>query len=189
MVNDERWLIEWIELIQQYADDGLVLELGSGTGRDSEVLCRRGFKVIALDISLESLQMCSRLENCIPLQADLACGLPFLDNTFKVILASLSLHYFDWSTTLKIVDEMKRVLRPSGLLLVRVNATDDYNFGAGQGAMIEENFYKTNSRSKRFFDETTLKRLLVGLEVKMLRHKAIDRYGKTKKVWEAYAVT
>lgn len=55
MVNDERWLIEWIELIQQYADDGLVLELGSGTGRDSEVLCRRGFKVIALDISLESL--------------------------------------------------------------------------------------------------------------------------------------
>ena len=187
-MNDERWLSEWIDIIRKHAGDDFVLELGSGRGRDSEALSQSGLKVVAVDLSLESLRTCSQIENCMPVQIDLAYGFPFTDNSAGMILASLSLHYFSRATTRNIMNEIKRVIRPGGMLLVRVNSIEDVNFGAGQGAQIEKDYYQVGSRSKRFFDEGSVKRLLKDFDIQMIRHRSIDRYGKPKQVWEANAL-
>jgi len=187
-VADDNWLVEWIDLIRQHADDGFVLELGSGPGRDSGILTGNGLDVVALDISLESLLICCRVENCMPVQCDLSGELPFPDNAFNVILASLSLHYFSWDTTVGILAEVKRVLSPRGMLLMRVNATDDYNFGAGQGTMLERDFYENDTRMKRFFDEESVISMLTDFNVQAAKHQAIDRYGKVKMIWEVHAI-
>lgn len=165
-----------------------VLELGSGSGRDAQFLSYSDFSVIALYISAESLRECIGIKSCTPIQADLSRPLPFMDVAFGVVLASLSLHYFLWQDTLRIISEIRRVLVQNGMLLVRVNAVDDVNFGAGKGTEIEKNYYSNEFRNKRFFDQKSVERMLKDMEIRKLSHKTIDRYGKAKQVWEAYAV-
>ncbi|OOM76109.1 hypothetical protein CLPUN_28330 [Clostridium puniceum] len=67
-----------------------------------------------------------------------------------MILADLSLHYFDNRTTKNIVKEIRRVLKPEGCLIGRVNSINDFNFGAGCGREIEKNFYLTEGVYKSF---------------------------------------
>lgn len=102
-------------------------------------------------------------------------GLPFEDNVADIIISDLSLHYFTEQKTFEILDEIKRVLKPNGLLLFRVNSVKDVNHGAGEGKEIEPHLYETtDGRYKRFFDEEDIKKFF--------------RIGKTyiymKKLWE-----
>ncbi|MBD3649225.1 MAG: class I SAM-dependent methyltransferase [Pseudomonadales bacterium] len=145
--------------------------------------------VTAVDISGESLRHCRGIENCHPVQADLGSPLPFRDRSYGMVLASLSLHYFSWRQSLRIMEEVRRVLRPGGMLLMRLNSIEDLNYGAGQGTLLEENFYRIGDRTKRFFDERAVTELLADFDVRLLRHTSIDRYEQTKKVWEAWAIS
>lgn len=186
-MSDVDWLSEWIGPIRAAMDDGPLLELGCGAGRDARVLVDAGFSVIGVDIAMNALKSSGAIGNCLPVQTDLRQRLPFPDSAFNVVLASLCLHYFPWAQTLEVMDEIARVSRVPGMLLVRVNSTEDVNHGAGHGDLLEENFYRTGERTKRFFTEGDARKLLAGFDIEMLRHRSIDRYEKTKKVWEARA--
>jgi SAM-dependent methyltransferase len=61
-----------------------------------------------------------RLGDEVPLHvADLAQPLPFADDSFDDVIASLVLHYLeDWSAPLA---EIRRILRPGGRLVMSVN--------------------------------------------------------------------
>lgn len=63
-------------------------------------------------------------------------GLPFDDNFTDIIISDLSMHYFTKQKTCEILKEMKRVLKPNGILLFRVNSVKDVNHGAGEGTEI-----------------------------------------------------
>jgi hypothetical protein len=110
-----------------------------------------------------------------------------------VVLASLSLHYFPWRTTVGLFAEIHRVLRGASLLLLRVNATDDVEHGAGIGEEIEPNYFRSEGtdgryRQKRFFDERAVRDALgARFVIRHLRHDTTDRYGTTKRVWECLA--
>lgn len=111
-----------------------ILDLGCGTGNDSLYLTSHNKKVIACDYSSVALEDVKKfIPNASTLQIDFAKGLPFNDNSFDIIVADLSLHYFDSNTTIKIMKEVKRVLTAHGILLARVNSINDINYGAGLG--------------------------------------------------------
>ena len=186
--RDDRWLDDWLTLMAGHAAGRPVLELGCGSGRDSRYLSNNGFSILALDISAASLAECVRIGRCLPVCADVSRPLPFRDSTFGVVVASLCLHYFSWQDTRRIVGELRRVLEPNGMLLVRVNAYDDFNFGACKGVEIEQNYYLYEGRKKRFFDRDSVDSLLKDFDVKSLHHKEIDRYQNSKMVWEAHAI-
>jgi ubiquinone/menaquinone biosynthesis C-methylase UbiE len=84
------------------------------------------------------------------MQIDLTKKLPFEDASISVIIADLSLHYFNAVTTKSIIKEIKRVLKPNGYLIGRVNSVNDINCGALSGKEIEKHFYLTQSGYKRF---------------------------------------
>jgi hypothetical protein len=107
----------------------------------------------------------------------------------SVIVASLSLHYFSWEVTRQIATELKRCILPGGLLLARFNSTNDFHFGAASDAEIEPNFYQVGTRTKRFFDETSVRLFLQGWDIRFLEENVIYRYQKPKSVWEAMAVS
>ena len=67
-----------------------------------------------------------------------------------ILIADLSLHYFDENITKNIMREIKRILAPNGYLIARVNSVEDINHGAGQGKKLEENFYYVEGYNKRF---------------------------------------
>ncbi|TFV90226.1 class I SAM-dependent methyltransferase, partial [Oxalobacteraceae bacterium OM1] len=123
-----------------------------------------------------------------PVAHDLSRPLPFPDNAFDVIVASLCLHYFDWRTTRAAVADIARCLRPGGLLLCRLNSTNDVLHGAVGHREIEPNYYEVNGRyasRKRFFDRTAIDALFdaawerIGVE-----ERTILRYAEPKQAWE-----
>src|SRR5262245_27821996 len=105
-VNADPWLDRWLPLITRHSPDAAALELGCGAGRDTAELVGAGCRVLATDISLDSLQRCvGRVPDAMPLQLDLGAPLPFKDGSFGVVVASLSLHYFPWRVTTTIASD------------------------------------------------------------------------------------
>lgn len=96
-----------------------VLEVGVGTGRIAKPLLRKGLPITGFDLSRK---MMARLLETLPTEAARpalvegdAAHLPFETESFH---AALSVHVFhliaDWRTVL---NEVRRVLRPGGVLL------------------------------------------------------------------------
>jgi SAM-dependent methyltransferase len=98
-----------------------ILDAGCGSGPLFAALRDRGAIVAGIDKSDGMLRLArQRLGDDADLQvADLARPLPFPDDTFDDVTASLVLHYLeDWGPTLA---ELKRVLKPGGRLIVSVD--------------------------------------------------------------------
>jgi len=94
-----------------------VLDVGCGSGIHAAALSASGARVIGVDLSAGLLELArERLGDGISFhRADLALPLPFDDESFDVVLASLVLHYLrDWEAPLA---ELHRVLRPGGRLV------------------------------------------------------------------------
>jgi SAM-dependent methyltransferase len=189
--DDSRdWLSTFIEPLRTAGTR--LLELGCGRlYADAEVLADLGLRVAACDLKLTDLPDHDGVHAFV---ADISRPLPVRSASVDVVLASLSLHYFPWSTTNAVVDEIHRVLRPSGLLLMRVNATDDVEHGAGVGEEIEPNYFDSGGEfgasRKRYFDEVAVRELLgARFALQQLRHVATYRFGPIKQVWECLAIS
>lgn len=109
-----RWLVG--------ATGAHVLELGSGTGRLTEVLVSLGHTVAATDPSQDMLR---RLVARVP-AAHPALGtaerIPVASRSVDVVVSAQAFHWFDHE---RAVPEIARVLRPGGVLAVVWNSRDE----------------------------------------------------------------
>ena len=136
-----------------YKETKKILDLGCGIGADTLYLLERGYNVLSCDFSVEALKS---IENNIPnsktFYLDMMKKFPIDDKKYSLIIADLSLHYFNNETTIHIMKEIKRILKDSGVLLARVASVNDFNFGVDQGEKQENNYYFEGVYTKRFFD-------------------------------------
>lgn len=97
-----------------------ILDAGCGSGPTSLALIERGADVSGFDRSAAMIDIARRSLPGTDLRVhDLAEPLPWGDDTFDIVVASLVLHYLqDWSSPLA---EVYRVLTAGGRLLVSVN--------------------------------------------------------------------
>jgi len=98
-----------------------ILDAGCGSGPLAAELVARGADVTGFDGSPAMIDLARRrLGATVPLTVhDLAEPLPYEDESFDVVVASLVLHYLeDWDGPLA---ELRRVLRPGGRLVASVN--------------------------------------------------------------------
>ena len=98
-----------------------ILDAGCGAGSLSAALRERGAVVTGVDASAGMLTLARRrLGDDVALHVvDLSDHLPFDDDAFDDVVASLVLHYLeDWGPTLA---ELRRVLRPGGRLIASVD--------------------------------------------------------------------
>jgi SAM-dependent methyltransferase len=97
-----------------------VLELGCGTGGDARFLADLGHKVVATDFSDVVIAENAKHYSDIDFRTvDTSEGLPFPDDSFGVVFANLSLHYFDDQVTHAVFAEIHRVLGGNGKLIFR----------------------------------------------------------------------
>lgn len=188
-MNDELWLEDWLPIIAEFSNDGRIFEIGCGNGRDTAVLSNAGFSVVAIDNSAAAIAEAKKIasSNCYYCQ-DLRAPFPAAAMDVGVVIASLSLHYFKWAETVGVFNRIYCALRSKGLLVCRVNSTNDHNFGASGFTEIEPNFYLVNGRPKRFFDQRTIEILFSDLwKVRHVSEKSIDRYELSKCVIEVVA--
>ena len=112
----EAWLLDWI---RARTPDGVVLDLGSGTGRVAEHLASSTRMVIAVDRSVGMLEYARKSflpERGVALRADIR-DLPIEDGVIDGVVCSGVLHHLpEWRHALR---EAARVLRPGGRLIVR----------------------------------------------------------------------
>lgn len=111
-------------------------------------------------------------------------GLPFENKSFSVVIADLCLHYFRWEDTVKIVGEISSVLKDDGFLLCRVNSTKDVHYGAGQGDLIENNYYAVHGKTKRFFDSKQIESIFNTWKTQYICECQMLRYEHPKILWE-----
>lgn len=180
------WLDRWLTLIKARTGERPVLEIGCGYGDDTVILAKAGLRVIGFDLSRSSVASTRiRVPSASIERRDVRDPLPEDATDLGVALASLSLHYFAWEETVSIVDRVRLALRLGGVLLCRLNSTEDRNFGADGYEEIEPNYFLVNGQPKRFFDESAVRRLFGdGWNTIALEHITTDKYQKPKAVWE-----
>lgn len=188
--RDEIKYDDWLELFWEYIDncETPIIDLGCGSGNDTLYLAEKGKMVIPCDYSQNAIKNIYRnfpeikRAECF----DMTKGLVFEDNFTDIIICDLSLHYFTEQKTFQILNEMKRVLKPGGMLLLRVNSIKDVNHGAGEGTEIEPHLYQTDDgRYKRFFDGEDFDKFFSDWKKIYLHEEVMERYTLQKILWKA----
>ena len=182
------WLDEYKDILQKNKENE-ILDLGCGIGADTLYLLERDYNVLSCDFSIEALKSVhNNIPNSKTLYLDMMKTFPIVDNKYSLIIADLSLHYFNNETTIHIMKEIKRILKVNGVLLSRVASVNDFNFGAGQGEKLENNYYFEGDYTKRFFDLKDVNKYfgIIGnveaKETQMIRSEA--EYSKPKMLYK-----
>jgi len=148
-----------------------VLELGAGQGRDTLYLARQGLHVTALDFApgtIETLTSKARAAGLADMVSaarhDIRQPLPLPDTSID---ASYSHMLFCMAFTTgeleRLTGELRRVLRPGGLVIYTARTTADAHYGAGipRG----DDMYDHGGFIVHFFDRPLIDRLAAGFEL------------------------
>jgi SAM-dependent methyltransferase len=111
--TDSEWLFERLPL----EPTDLVLDVAAGTGHVARRLAPKVHTVVALDATRAMLEQgrAQAPPNVVFVHGD-AAALPFLDDSFDVVVTRFAVHHFDDPRVQ--LAEMRRVLKPHGRLAV-----------------------------------------------------------------------
>ena len=183
-IKTDDWLDRFAELIAESKEP--VLDLGCGGGNNTKYLLGKGKQVIACDQSKTAI---ADIRRNFPELTEAKCfnmldGLQFADASFSVVIADLCLHYFTEKDTEYLLGEIRRILKPGGHLMLRVNSMNDVNHGAGKGIEIEHHVYETERGTlKRFFDEEDIKKIFGSFEIEYAKEEIMSRYSLEKRLF------
>lgn len=143
-----------------------ILELGCGEGNDSIYFADEGHDITATDFSDIVITQNQKRYNNANLhfaEQDISQPFNYPNDSFDVVYARLSLHYFPDSITRVIFKEIERVLKPGGVLHFMCKSTSDGIYGKGE--KIEPDMYELDGHVRHFFSEAYVAELVgyVGL--------------------------
>src|SRR5581483_3237485 len=153
-----------------------VLDAGCGAGRDSDLLHRlEGLDVTGLDLSVGLLEVARRKFPDIDFVEGDLLDLPFEDRSFDGIWSNTSLLHLETVVDVKhALAEMKRVLRPGGILHIVVKAQT----GESKTAVVSDKL----SGHARFFQYFTPAELRGLIEDQHFKLKSIKEYSETETI-------
>lgn len=181
--NYDGWLDKYLYLFDK---DYKILELGAGRAYNSLFLIEEGYKnTIISDFSKEVLEILkNENKNIKLLELDIRDKYPFKNNSIDIIIADLSLHYFNDEDMKKIISEIKRVLKQGGLLIGRVNSINDDFHKPEEKYKINEKLFFDNIMYKRFFSKEDIVCMFNEFEIITNEEKNMERYEKPKVIIE-----
>ncbi|MGG1550867.1 class I SAM-dependent methyltransferase [Paenibacillus ferrarius] len=181
----ESWLERYMGDMSR--PEGIIVDLGCGLGNNALYLLENGLPVVACDVAEEALrQLQAYRPDLVTRCFDMRNGLPFDSGSAKVVIADLSLHYFDEQTTFDILAELHRVLQEGGLLVGRVNALQDMPNKQGIQAAVERHLYAHEGIYRRFFDREDIAHFwnTARWSLEVVEERDLIRYGSRKVLWE-----
>jgi SAM-dependent methyltransferase len=180
---------DWIDKPSLFAEIAIsyfpksahILELGAGQGQDSRYFAEHGFTVVSTDLEDSALELNKskipeNIKSKIEVQKlDLRGEFPFNSESFDVVYAHLSLHYFGRETMYVILNQITRVLKPGGIVAFFVNSTSDPEFGTGK--QIESELFQIDGMTKRYFSLESARSFFAEYYDVIL----LDNFGETYK--------
>jgi SAM-dependent methyltransferase len=146
--------------------DGLTLDLGAGSGRDTHALKARSRQVVSADIAFGFLCRLAGPRTQLDMRA-----LPFRSASFGAIWCCATLLHLTADDALVALGEMRRVLLPGGLLEASVKAASDTHAYGYRKA------HTTDPRWFSYWTEGDLGELAMraGLKVEALRARTTEQ--------------
>ena len=161
-----------------------VLEVGCGNGKTAVALARRGYRVTGMDFSQKAIDICREL---IP-DADFVCAsvlnIPFENGSFDGISAFHVLEHLTDEELNKASEELYRVMKTGGYLLVKSFAEGDMR--AGKGIVSGDSVIRGNGILYHYFTEDELTSKLSQFECVSIRTvEDKTRFGPVRRRIEA----
>lgn len=177
----------WLDKYQMIVDkipNGNCLDLGCGLGQYTKYFMDRGFQVTSCDISPEVLKrLKENIVNAKVLELDMTKDLPFPDNSFDLVIANLSIHYFDTKTTTSLLKEIKRILKDDGYFIGSVNSDKTFKF-LKEPVRIEDNYYQEGERFVRLWNKEQFNYFFRDFKQEVLEEVTTTRWNRVKIMWE-----
>jgi SAM-dependent methyltransferase len=113
----DRKMLDW--LTEKVSGLGVICDMGCGPGQVASYLHSRGVKVCGVDLSPAMVQQAQGLNPDIPFQrGDMLSLTDVADNSYGGIAAFYSIVHLPREKVVLALQELKRVLRPTGVLLI-----------------------------------------------------------------------
>ena len=115
-----------------------ILDIGCGTGSNLWYLAREGFQIYGIDGSKNAIKIAkTRLNNEIPhWDGEIIVGdivkLPYVDKFFNAVIDNEAVTHNSFIDSIKIYNEVSRVLKPGGKLFSRTFATGSWGENTGK---------------------------------------------------------
>jgi tellurite methyltransferase len=118
-------------LKNRFAPEMKILDAGCGGGRNLIYFLRENFEVFGVDQNADAIEHIRRISNVLApelpqenFQVSSVEKMPFEDEKFDWVISSAVLHFADDEQNFdKMLSEMRRVLKPSGILFARLAST------------------------------------------------------------------
>ena len=163
---------------------GRVLEVGCGNGKTAVALAKRGYRVTGMDFSQKAIDICRELI----LDADFVCAsvlnIPFENGSFDGISAFHVLEHLTDDELDKASEELYRVMKNGGYLLVKSFAEGDMR--AGKGTASGDSVIRGNGILYHYFTEGEITSKLSQFECVSIRTvEDKTRFGPVRRRIEA----
>lgn len=167
---------EVVGAIEAFREAGAqtVLDLGCGTGRHLRLLVEGGFEVHGCERSQEAVAICGRaVPGAALLQADMT-ALPYASRQFDAVLCYQVIQHDRMIRVWHAAREIQRVLRPGGVLFLRVPSTRHPEASTGSAVELGTRIgidAIDGQLPHHYFAKAELKGLFRGFEIVSLVHK------------------
>ena len=118
---DRALLTAFAESVRTVAPDGVIADVGCGPGHVAAYLAREGARVVGVDVSPAMVEVAQRRSPELSFAVGSVLGLDMADASWSGAVAMYSLIHFDDDMLDRALAELRRVLRPEGLLLVALH--------------------------------------------------------------------
>lgn len=176
VLEDDLWIINYKKFLPLNAS---LLDLGCGRGNYTKYFKALGYEVTSADISDIALEEVKKINKNV-IKIDMRKTLPFENESFDIVFANLSIHYFDDETTKKLISEIKRILTKGGIFMGSVNSFEAYDFIKDHAKELSYHFYLSNDMNIRLFDEEDINNYLKEFGLLACKEEVTMRFGKQK---------
>lgn len=137
------------EFSNNFTKDSYVLDAGCGNGKNMIYLNNK-CNIIGIDSCKNFIKLCKdRKLNVIESNI---LNLPFERNTFDFIISIAVIHHLtSESDRIKAINEMLRVLKPDGQILISVWAYESDKFSNNKKFIIGNNIVKFNNKERFYY--------------------------------------
>lgn len=113
----DRKMLDW--LAEKVRDLGMICDMGCGPGQVARYLYDRGTQACGVDLSAAMVEEARSLNPNVPFrQGDMLALKDIADNSYGGIAAFYSIIHLPRPALKQALEELKRVLRPEGMLLL-----------------------------------------------------------------------
>lgn len=161
-----------------------LLDVGAGHGRDALYFAKKGLDVTAIDFSKSGIDALKKSNSKINAKQIDIRKMQFPKETFDVIYAHLSLHYFNDRETARIFQNLRMSLRKGGLMFVKCKSTDDPLYGRGR-KLSRDMYHRGHTR--HFFSKRYMLANLKDFKVLSIRKTSSVYYREKSSFIEAIA--